>query len=145
MIFDSDSVTLALDNCSSYCLTNDMKDFVDKPQKIHKGLMGLGTAQIHYQGTVIWSFEDDTGKVHSWKLPNTNYSPDTPIRLFSIQHWAQTYPNLNAHSDTNADRITLEWDRRIRTVPLNAANVGFIHTATGFNNSSKVMTALTSE
>lgn len=142
MIFDSDSVTLALDNCSSFCLTNNVEDFITKPRKVYKDLLGLGKAQVSYVGTVLWSFEDDKGQVHSWPMLNTNYSPDTPIRLFSLQHWAQCNRQLHAHSDTDADRITLEWDGHIRTVPLNSANVGFLRTALGYSASGKVVSAI---
>jgi hypothetical protein len=80
--------------------------------------------------------------VHHWDIPGTNYSPDVPIRLFSPQHWAQVNKNKDAHSDTNADRITLEWKGHIRTVPLNAANVGFLRSASGYRKSNRVMAAL---
>jgi hypothetical protein len=131
-VFDSDSVTPALDNCSSFCLTNNLGDFIGKPRKVMKDLLGLGSAQVYYEGTVRWAFEDDEGKVHSWDMPRTNYSPDIPIRLFSLQHWAQCNRNLGAHSDTNGDRVTLEWDGHICTVPLNSANIAFLRTVSGY-------------
>jgi hypothetical protein len=142
LIFDADSITLALDNCSSFCLTNNLNDFIGKPRKVRKGLSGLGSAQVQYEGTVRWAFEDDEGRVHSWDMPNTNYSPDIPIRLFSLQHWAQCNRQLGAHSDTNGDRVTLEWDGHVRTVPLNSANVAFLRTASGYRGSGKIISAL---
>ena len=41
-------------------------------------------------GTVKWKIKDDKGKVHSFILPNTYYSPSVETRLLSPQHWAQT-------------------------------------------------------
>jgi hypothetical protein len=134
LVFDTDSVLLALDNCSSFCLTNNLKDFVGKPRKVLKDLLGLGSAQVYYEGTVRWTFKDDEGRVHSWDLPNTNISPDIPMRLFSLQHWAQCNRHLEAHSDTNGDRVTLEWNGHVRTMPL--------RTASGYRNSRKAISAL---
>jgi len=59
MVFDSDSYVFALDNCSSYCLTNNLKDFIDKPRKGVKDLLGIGQGQVCYEGTMVWTFEDD--------------------------------------------------------------------------------------
>jgi hypothetical protein len=42
----------------------------------------------------------------------------------------------------NGDRVTLEWDGHMRTVPLNSANVAFLRTASGYQSSRKVITAL---
>jgi hypothetical protein len=58
LVFDTDSVTLALDNCSSFCLTNNLGDFIGKkPRKVMKDLLGLGSAQVYFEGTVRWAFK----------------------------------------------------------------------------------------
>jgi hypothetical protein len=137
LVVDTDSNTLALDNCSSFCLTNNLGDFtIGKQRKVLKDLLGLGSAQVYYEGTVRWVFKDDKGKVHSWDMLKTNYSPNIPIQLFLLQHWAQCNQHLGALSNTkkntNGDRATLEWDGHICTVPLNLANVAFLRTASGY-------------
>jgi hypothetical protein len=135
MVFDTDSFLMALDNCSSFCLTNNLRDFIGTPRKVKKDLLGIGKMRVCYEGTVMWSFEDDDGVVHDWPIPNTNYSPDIPVCLFSPQHWAQVNRDKHAYSVTDADKITLIWDGHIRTVPLNSSNVGFLHSAPGYRKS----------
>lgn len=62
MVFDYDSFLLALDNCSSHCMTNDESDFVDTPISVCKDILGIGKAQAVKMGTVKWSIEDDKGR-----------------------------------------------------------------------------------
>jgi GAG-pre-integrase domain len=142
MFFDSDSFLIALDNCASRCMMNDESDFIDTPIIVHADVLGIGKVSAAKMGTLKWSIEDDEGKVHDFLLPESYFIPDLPIRLLSPQHWAQINWDQHAHSDTNADRITLEWDSAIKTVPLNAANVGIIRSAPGFQKAKPVLKAL---
>jgi hypothetical protein len=48
MVFNSDLVTLSLDNWLSYWQMNDMNDFIDKPKKFRKGRLELSRPPIHY-------------------------------------------------------------------------------------------------
>jgi hypothetical protein len=116
--------------------------FIDTPVTVHADVLGIGKVSAAKLGTIKWSIEDDEGKVHTFHIPDSYFVPDLPIRFLSPQHWAQINRNLNAHSDTNAERITLEWDSSIKTVPLNAANVGIICSASGFRKAKPVITAL---
>jgi hypothetical protein len=90
--YDSDSYLIAVDNCSSRCITNEMTDFVSTPKKTSTFIKGIGgTVKSTYIGTARWSILDDTGQMHTWDIPNTYYNESPPYRLLSPQHWAQTY------------------------------------------------------
>lgn len=109
-VFDSDSFPIAVDNCASFTMTNDEKDFVDTPSTVHKSILGIGRTKALKKGIVRWNVEDDQGQVETFELPDTLLVPNLPTRLLSPQHWAQTNNHIQAHSDTNAHRITLEWN-----------------------------------
>ena len=40
-------------------------------------------------GTIKWKVEGDSGKVHTFRIPNSYYVPDGGVRIFSHQHWAK--------------------------------------------------------
>ena len=69
--FDTDAKAIRIDNCASYCISNDKKDFITPLKKINKNLKGLGgTLADIYSGTIKWSIEDDDGVPHDWVIPN---------------------------------------------------------------------------
>jgi hypothetical protein len=88
MEFDTDSFDILIDNCRSHTLTNDINDYVVKSTVRVRGYNGRTNSTM--VGTVKWKIKDDKGKVHSFILPNTYYSPSVETRLLSPQHWAQT-------------------------------------------------------
>ncbi len=61
---------------------------------ISKGLAIKG------KGTLVLDVNDDTGKPHRIKIPNSLYLPELRMCLLSPQHWAQeagdNYPLLNS-------------------------------------------------
>ena len=143
MVFDSDSYLIALDTGASGCMSNYENDFVPGTLvKVKKDITGLGTVTAVMMGTLKWAFEDDDGTVDEFKIPESYYVPNLPVRLLSPQHWAQTNPNRGAHSDCNGERVTMEWDGKIRHVPLSKANIGFIRSAPGYRQSRPIVTAL---
>ena len=82
--FDSDSVVLHVDNCSSRCLTNNISD-IDKPPVMVRGnVKGLGGQRVAVKGvgTISWTFDDDNGRAHNFKIPGSLYVPDSPATLF---------------------------------------------------------------
>ena len=124
-------------------MSNTKKDFVPGTLvPVKKDVLGLGTVSATLKGTLRWAFEDDDGVVDEFLIPDSYYVPSLKIRLLSPQHWSQTNPKRGAHSDTNGERITMEWDGKIRNVPLNLSNVGFMRSAPGFTHSDPVVTAL---
>ena len=91
MEFDTDSFDILIDNCCSHTLTNDIKDYIEPPVKSTVRVRGYnGSTNSTMVGTVKWKIKDDKGKIHSFILPNTYYSPSVETRLLSPQHWAQT-------------------------------------------------------
>jgi hypothetical protein len=149
-IFDTYSSQLLVDNYASASITKTLDDFVRAPTKSNKcikGINGLITAiqgliTAIQVGTVSWDILDDQGHCHTIILPGTYYVPNSPHRLLSPQHWAQTakddspLPN-DTWCATYKDCIVLTWQqgRYRRNVPLSKeSNVGVFHTAPGIKS-----------
>jgi len=140
--FDTDARAIRVDNCASYCISNDKKDFITPLKKINKKLKGLGgTLADIYSGTIKWSIEDDDGVPHDWVIPNGLYVKDSPSKLLSPQHWAQTAQDFKPFPrgtwcSTYHDCIQLQWAQRkfTKTVRLSgdSGNVATLYTAPSF-------------
>jgi hypothetical protein len=95
-----------------------MEDFVDDPVPADIRICGTnGTSKGTLMGTVEWEIEDDLGRTHKIRIPNTIYSETNRSRLLSPQHWAQVandkYPiRYGTWCATYDDRIVLYWDQR---------------------------------
>jgi hypothetical protein len=139
MTFDSDSFPIALDKCASHCMTNDEADFVEDTVTVEVNVTGVGQTQATKMGTILWTIEDDNGTANDEFIPNSYLVPNLPIRLMSPQHWSQVNKARNAHSDTDADRITLECDDYAKTVPLNDSNIAIMPSAPGFRNARGII------
>jgi len=51
---------------------------------------GIGEGlEIKGTGTFTFSIEDDNGKIHTIRIPNSLYLPGLKVCLLSPQHWAQ--------------------------------------------------------
>jgi hypothetical protein len=97
-------------------------------------------------GTILWTIEDDNGTAHDKLIPNSYLVPaKLPVRLMSPQHWSQVNKARNTHSDTDADRITLECDEYIKTIPLNDSNIAIMRSAPGFHKAHGIMQSYHSE
>ena len=91
------------------------------------------------KGTVKWKIEDDTGRVHIFRIPGTFYAPKAPFRMLSPQHWSKEINRgrigtKGAWCTTYEDRVTLCWDNNlyVRNVKLDpATNVATLLTAPG--------------
>ena len=42
-------------------------------------------------GTVEWTWRDDDGKVHTYRLDDVYYFPDSPVNLLSVTEFAKTF------------------------------------------------------
>jgi hypothetical protein len=95
-----------------------MEDFVDEPVPADIRICGTnGMSKGTLMGTVEWEIEDDQGRTHKIRVPNTIYSANNRSRLMSPQHWAQVandrYPiRYGTWCATYDDRIVLYWDQR---------------------------------
>jgi hypothetical protein len=115
--FDSDSFSIAVDNCTTTSITNSLTDYLEPPQTTRTMVKGVGgKIMATKKGRVRWRIEDDEGKVHSIILPNVYYVPDMPFRLLAPHHWAQTakdhFPQARGTwCGTYDDAIELHWDQ----------------------------------
>ncbi|CAB9530636.1 unknown protein [Seminavis robusta] len=139
--YDTDSVLIAIDNCSSRCITNCMQDFIDTPKKVNVSVQGIGgTVMATYKGTIRWAIEDQSGRVHHFLIPDTYFNAATPYRLLSPQHWAavanDNSPNKRGTwCATYQDAVELFWDQRqfTRVIPLSPRNnIAIVRSAPSF-------------
>ena len=90
--FDTDSDSIGIDNRCSACISNVIDDFVGSVTESKRTIKGFGGNRVTnlMMGTILWKWEDDDGKIHQFKIPNSYYVPSGGVRLLSPQHWAQT-------------------------------------------------------
>jgi hypothetical protein len=138
MKFDTDSFDILIDNCCSHTLTNDIKDYIEPPVKSTVRVKGYnGSTNSTMMGMVKWKIKDDKGKIPSFILPNTYYSPSVETRLLSPQHWAQTRKKgRDSYCITYHDAIIMRWnrDKYQITAPLDNRKhriVGVVRSSTG--------------
>jgi hypothetical protein len=143
--FDSDSKEIAIDNCSSRCLTNSRNDFLPGTvRKCNVAVLGVGgRVRCSIKGTISWTIEDDLGRAHDIVIPDTPLCSSLPHRLLSPQHWAQETESrskvpfmakMRPSCSTNADATTLLWGRGkfTKTIALNKRrNVAVMTTKPG--------------
>jgi hypothetical protein len=139
--FDTDSLTIGVDNRCSACLSNCTDHFVGELIKSNKVIKGYGGARVHnvWQGTMKISFEDDEGRVETFLIPNSCCVPDGDARLLSPQHWAKCFkksqrpPAGIAPEQTFHDKVILTWNKglSVKTIPLDQLNVATFNLAPG--------------
>ncbi|CAB9519768.1 unknown protein [Seminavis robusta] len=139
--YDTDSVLIAIDNCSSRCITNCMCDFVDTPVKVRVSVQDIGgSVTATYKGTVKWTIEDEQGRAHHFLIPDTYFNTATPYRLLSPQHWArvanENHPEQRGTwCATYEDAVELFWKQRQfkRVIKLSASsNIALVRSAPAF-------------
>ena len=90
--FDTDSFKIGVDNHASRCMANS-PSFFENLRIITKSRNRVGGIQgglaIRGEGTFVFDIEDDNGKVHMIRIPNSLYVPGLKMCLLSPQHWAQ--------------------------------------------------------
>jgi hypothetical protein len=71
MRFDTDSFPIGVDNCATYCLTDNKHDFVGPLRRSNIRVAGIGGHQDgQWVGTIKWPVVDDDGKYHELLIPN---------------------------------------------------------------------------
>jgi hypothetical protein len=80
------------------------------------------------QGTLVLDINDNNGRPHQIKIPNSLYLPELKVCLLLPQHWAQEarddYPLPNGtRMKNNARSCTLIWGQGQfrKTIPFNAS------------------------
>ena len=79
--FDTDSKLVGIDNRCSACISPDINDFVGRIVKSNNTITGFGGTTITkvYKGTIAWSWYDDEGALHRFKIPHSYYVPDAKV------------------------------------------------------------------
>ena len=140
--FDTDSKPLGVDNRASACISHDPDDFTGPLTKVKRTIKGFGGSRYFdvFQGTIKWSWEDDNGVIHTFRIPNSYYVPDGKCRLLSPQHWAKTQKDKGplprgTKCSTYSNEVTLKWNQRkfTRTFRLDkATNAATMYLAPGY-------------
>lgn len=139
--------SIGIDNRCSASISHKIGDFVGQmydTEKVITGYGGIATGKLK-RGTLIWNWEDDGGKIHHFKIPNSYYAPSGGMRLLSPQHWAkETYTMTGkvASQETLQDRVIIHWgDKQYnKTVMLHAhTNVATMHMSPNVNEYSKFL------
>jgi hypothetical protein len=94
----------------------------------HKKVDGIGEGlDIAGTGTLVLRVQDDIGKVHTIKIPNSLYLPGLRQCLLSPQHWVQ---ETKAMGNKGKTWMTNHWDKCVlcwgggkfrKTIPHNAS------------------------
>ena len=113
--FDSDSYTIGVDNHASRCMANSPHLFTDLkliPQG--KQVEGIGAGlQIEGVGTYVMRLQDDKGKLHEIKIPNSLFLPKLRRCLLSPQHWAQEAKARGNKGKWSKTWMENHWDKCI--------------------------------
>ena len=144
--FDSDSATIGINNRCSACISHVPEDFVGDLSDSNKTIKGFGGSRTTgvKVGTLLWSWLDDNGIEHKFKIPNSYYVPQGKVRLLSPQHWAKHNKQSSSKgrhhgtlSQTTSDSVILLWNNRKSklTIPLSKdSNVANLYMTPGHNN-----------
>jgi len=117
MSFDSDSFWIGVDNHASFCMANSPHLFEDlRLTKQGTQVQGIGEGlQVKGTGTFVMRINDDDGKTHVIKIPNSLYLPNLKGCLLSPQHWAQEAKAKEGNKGKTRmenywDKCVLIWD-----------------------------------
>jgi hypothetical protein len=112
-----------------HCLAQDKRLFENLNPFCSGRVGGIeGGLQIKGQGTLVLDINNDNGRPHWIKIPNSLYLPELKVCLLSPQHWVQEarddYPSPNGtRMENNARSCTLIWGQGQfrKTIPFNAS------------------------
>ena len=90
MCSDMDSFLIGIDTCASIMMATRPEHFDDLILMKKDGIVegNEGGLAIKGKGTFKFNIEDNHGKVHHIKIPNSVYVPGLKYCLLSPQHWA---------------------------------------------------------
>jgi hypothetical protein len=127
--FDSDLIPVGVDNHASRCLANDARLFKNLCPFCSGRVIGIkGGLEIQGQGTLVLDVNDDSGRPHRIKIPNSLHLPDLKMCLLLPQHWVQeagdNYPLSNStRMENTVNNCTLIWGQGAfcKTIPFDAS------------------------
>ena len=113
-IFDTDSLGIEVDNICSGCISNKVEDFVAPLKDCHRVIKGFRCAKTPSIniGKIKWSWLDDIGSAHEFKILSIYFIPSGGVCLLSSQHytWSQgekNYKTRGAGKETTFDGVLL--------------------------------------
>ena len=79
--FDTDSDEIGIDNRCSACISHKIEDFIGAPIETDKTIKGFGGSRVKniMKGTIKWKWSDDSGRNHTFIIPNSYYVPSGSV------------------------------------------------------------------
>ena len=115
--FNTDSGPMGVDNRCSTCMSSRREDFEDDLVAVKYNVKGVGGARVRgvMMGTMNFTCQDNNGMIHRHRIPGSHFAPGLEVRLFSLQHFAQskgdTHPlPRGTKESTYEDCVVLQWD-----------------------------------
>ena len=92
MNFDTDSGPMGVDNRCLTCMSSQREDFEDNLVAVKYNVKGVGGARVRgvMMGTMNFTCQDNNGMIHRHRIPGSHFAPGLEVRLFSLQHFAQS-------------------------------------------------------
>ena len=142
--FDTNAKPIGVDNRCSAFISPYIEDFIGPLEDRNKTIKGFAGARTNNPkiGTLCWQWSDDSGKMHTFEIPNSYDVPACELRLLSPQHWAQTRTPVDRATTrciTSSVNIYLRWtkgdEKYELTLLLNkkGSNVGTLYSHPGYN------------
>jgi hypothetical protein len=113
--YDSDNTWVGIDSLSTYCITNDLRDFTETPTSIRREVRGIQNipATITYVGRGSFAIIDDDGQNCEIKIKQLYYYSSASVKILSPQHVDKMWrddDNKNFFTATiNSDGCKIEW------------------------------------
>jgi hypothetical protein len=135
--FDLDSYPIGVNCHASRCMANSPHLFEDLKLTKMGAVEGIKQGlEIKGVGTFKFKIEDDDGKTHEIKIPNTLYLPELRRCLMLPQHWAQEVGDnhplpIGTHMESDKENCLLFWrqGKHKKTIAYNTkSNVPIFYT-----------------
>ena len=120
-----------------------IEDLIRPLEDTNKTIKGFAGARTNNPktGTLRWQWSNDSGKMHTFEIPNSYYVPECELRLLSPQHWAQTRSHVDRATTrciTSSINVYLRWTKGDEnyelTLPLKkGANVVTLYSHPSYN------------
>ena len=142
--FDTNAKPIGVDNQCSAFISPYIKDFIGPFENMNKTINRFAGARTSNPktGTLHWQWSDDSGRMHTFEIPNSYYVPECELQLLSPQHWAQTRSHAEQATTrciTTSINVYLRWTKGDEnyelTLPLNkrGSNMGTLYSHPGYN------------
>ncbi|MEL7340382.1 MAG: hypothetical protein AAGM67_07855, partial [Bacteroidota bacterium] len=150
ILVDSDSKTVGIDNRCSACISCDLEDFEGDVHDTNVSIKGFGGVldTAVKKGTIKWTWTNNQGVPHTFRIPNSYYVPHPKHRLLSPQHWAQTQKDKvpgGTGCDTTSKACKLYWNGKKEELEVpydKTSNVATFCLAPGFNQFASFCTVI---